>query len=111
MLDLDGSSEVSEAAAAWRFDNPGKGRSVDDIRPDVSLLVVRAGADQFAGLNPALDRFVSHALARDLSLTVVNYSRAAHAFDLSDSTEASHHVIRQILGFLQFNLGAHRAVV
>jgi acetyl esterase/lipase len=104
MLDLEGSSDVSAAAGTWRFANPCQGRSVDDLEPDVPLLVVRAGADHFAGLNRSLDRFIDRALAGNLPLTLVNHSRALHAFDLADSTEDSREVIRQIIRFFQFQL-------
>jgi hypothetical protein len=104
MLDLDGSTAVAEAAKTWRFANPCEGRSVADLEAGVPLLVIRAGADAFEGLNQSVDAFVRHALDRNLPLTLVNHARAPHAFDLEDSSEATRTVIRQILAFLQFHL-------
>jgi len=95
---------VADAARTWKFVNATAGKSVADLRADVPLLVVRAGGDQFAGLNHALDRFVAGALARDLPLTVVNHAGAPHAFDLFDPSEASRLVIQQILWFLRHNM-------
>jgi dienelactone hydrolase len=104
MLDAPGHTAVADAAAAWKFANPAAGKSVADLRPGVPLLVVRAGADQFAGLNDTIDRFVVSALAHDVPLTLVNHAGAPHAFDLMDASEASRRVIRQVLAFLREHL-------
>jgi acetyl esterase/lipase len=108
MLDLDGSTSVAERAAQWRFANPAAGKSVDDLPRDLPLLVVRAGRDEFPHLNETIDRFVAKALARNLPVTLVNHAEAPHAFDLLLDSETSREVIRQILAFLRFQLGASR---
>jgi dienelactone hydrolase len=105
LLDGPESTAVADAAAMWKFANPTRGRTVGDVRSDVPLLIVRAGADQFAGLNAALERFVAGALERDLPLTVINHPGAPHAFDLFDPSEASRGVIREILRFFATRLG------
>jgi acetyl esterase/lipase len=105
-LDLDGGADVASAQKTWGFANPAAGRTVDDLPADVPLLVARAGRDQFSGLNAALDRFVSAALARNLPITVVNHATGSHAFDLMDDTDASRAVVRQTLTFLQEHLRA-----
>ena len=104
MLDLDGRSGVSEAQKQWGFANPATGKSVDDLPVDLPLLVVRAGKDEFAGLNDAIDRFVAHALARNLPITLINHATGPHSFDLSDDSETSREVIRGILSFMRFLL-------
>ena len=111
MLDLDGGTAVAEAQKQWGFANPAAGRSVDDIPPDLPLLLVRAGRDEFAGLNDAIDRFVSHSLARNLPVTIVNHATGPHSFDLFDDSETSREVIRQILGFLRFQLRPSTAAI
>jgi hypothetical protein len=103
-MDLAGHTGVAEAAKALGFVNACAGKSVDDLPRGVPLFVVRAGRDQFTGLNDALDRFVLNALARNLPLTVVNHATGPHAFDLEDDTEISHEIMRRVLGFLQFHL-------
>ncbi len=108
MLDLDGSTGVAESAAQWRFANPAAGKSVDDLPRDLPLLVVRAGRDEFPHLNETIDRFVAKALARNLPITLVNHAEAPHAFDLLQDSETTREVIRQILAFLRFQLGASR---
>lgn len=104
MLDLDGSTGVADAQKQWGFANPAAGKSVDDLPRDLPLLVVRAGKDEFAGLNDAIDRFVAHALARNLPTTLVNHASGPHSFDLFDDGARSREIVEQILGFMRFHL-------
>jgi acetyl esterase/lipase len=104
MLDLDGNTSVAEAQKQWGFANPSAGKSVDDIPRHLPLMIVRAGRDEFPGLNDAIDRFAAHALARNLPMTIVNHATGPHSFDLFDDSEASRGIIRQILMFLRFHL-------
>jgi hypothetical protein len=101
MLDLDGSTGVADAQAQWGFANPAAGKSVDDIRSDLPLLVVRAGRDELAGVNDAIDRFVAHALASNLPITLINHATGAHSFDLFDDSDPSRAIIERIAGFLK----------
>jgi hypothetical protein len=105
MLDLDGSAVVADAARAFGFANPVS-RKLEELRRDVPLFIVRAGRDEFAGLNDALDRFVGRALGLNLPVTVVNHATAPHAFDLVDDSEESRRVIGDILAFLRGRLSA-----
>jgi len=105
LLDLDGATEVADAAATFRFANPCAGRSFEELPTDVPLFVARAGRDETPGLNRSLDRFVAGALQRDLPLTVVNVPRAPHAFDLVDERPPSRRTVREIVEFLQRHLG------
>jgi hypothetical protein len=104
MLDLDGAHDVADAASAIRFVNPSGGRTVDALPPDVPLLVARAGRDQTPGLNATIDAFISHALARNRPVTLINHHTAPHAFDIVEDSEVSRDVIRQIVAFLRFRL-------
>jgi acetyl esterase/lipase len=104
MLDLEGATGVAEAARRFGFVNPCAGKSVDDLPQNLPLFIARAGQDQMPRLNETIDRFLSKALARNLTLTFVNHPDAPHAFDLLDDTETSRAIIRQILAFLQFQL-------
>ena len=74
-LDLGGKDAVARAAATFRFANPCAGRTVEDLRDDVPLLLVRAGRDEMPGLNDALDAFVLDALRLGLPLMVENLPR------------------------------------
>jgi len=104
LLDLDGSREVAEAAAQWRFANPCAGKSVADLRRDVPFFIARAGQDQFPGVNASIDRFVPQALGANLPLTFVNHPDGPHAFDLFQDSPASRNIVRHVLAFLQRHL-------
>jgi len=104
MLDLDGATGVAEAAAAFRFTNPNAGKSLDDLREDLPLFVVRAGQEQFPHLNDSIDRFFAKALTLNRPITLVNHAEGPHSFDLLDDSEASRRIIRQVLDFLTSQL-------
>ena len=104
-LDLDRSTVVADAARTYGFVNPAAGKSVEDLPKNVPLLLVRAGQDQFAGLNGSMDRFIANALASNLPITVINHASGPHAFDLFDETETSRRIIRDVLAFLVANVG------
>lgn len=103
MLDLDGSTCVADAQKLWGFANPSGGKSVDDLPRDLSLLIVRAGKDEFLDLNAAIDRFAARALAANLPITLVNHASGPHSFDLLDDSETSREIIRGILAFVTFH--------
>jgi len=105
MLDLDGATGTAEASKQFGFANPCAGKTLDDLAPDIPLFLARAGKDQFPHLNESIDRFVAGALARNLPVTLVNHPEGPHAFDLFLDTGMSREIIRQILGFLRFQLG------
>jgi hypothetical protein len=104
-LDLDVSTCVADAAKQFRF-VPCRGKSVKDLPRDLPLFIVRAGRDQMPGLNDALDRFVTAALALNLPVTVVNHALGPHAFDLFDDSRIACDIVKQTLAFLQLYLSA-----
>jgi acetyl esterase/lipase len=104
MLDLHGSTAVADMQKTFRFANPCAGKSMDDVRDDVPLLVARSGRDQFAGINSSIDAFVGGALRKNLPITLINHADAPHGFDLFHDSETSREIIRHILRFLQFHL-------
>jgi hypothetical protein len=103
-MDVDGSTDVADAAKQWRFANPCAGRSADELVRDVPLFIARAGADEMPHLNHSMDRFLAKALARNLPVTIVNEPGAPHAFDLLHDTDATREIVRRILAFAQFTL-------
>jgi hypothetical protein len=104
-LDLDGSNWVADLARQFRFANPYAGKSVADLPADVPLFLARAGRDEIPHLNDALDRFLAHAVARNLPVSFVNHAEGPHAFDLVHDSEMSREVVRWVLAFLKFHLG------
>lgn len=104
MLDLEGSTNVADAARQWGFVNPCSGKSVADLPQDLPLFIVRAGQDETPHLNETMDRFLSKMLTCNLPITFVNHPTAPHAFDLMHDSETTREIIRQILAFMRFHL-------
>ena len=104
LLDVDGATDVADAARQFGFANPGAGRTVADVRRDVPLLITRAGRDQFPAINASIDRFVREGLIANLPLTLVNHAEGPHAFDLFDDSRTSRDIVRQTLRFLRHHL-------
>jgi acetyl esterase/lipase len=68
------------------------------------IFVGRAGWDS-ADLNRNLDRFVAEALAKNLSIEVMNHATGRHGFDIIDANGRSGEIIRRALEFLRAHLG------
>ncbi len=108
LLDLDGATDVADAARQFGFANPGARRTVADLRRDVPLFITRAGRDQFPGMNASIDSFIRRGLEENLPITFVNHAEGPHAFDLFDDSRTSRDVLRQTLRFLQQHLTAEK---
>jgi hypothetical protein len=106
LLDLDGATDVADAAGQFGFANPGVGRTIADLRRDVPLLITRAGRDQFPAMNASIDRFIRHGLIENLPITFVNHAEGPHAFDLFDDSRTSRDIVRQTLRFVRQHLRA-----
>ena len=104
-MDLEGSTAVADMSRQVGFVNACSGRSVHDLPDSMPMLFVRAGRDQFAGLNDALDGLLTGALKRNLPFTLINHATGAHGFDCDEDSDASRGIIRQVLAFLRFHLG------
>ena len=106
LLDLDGETDVADAARQFGFADPVGGRTVADLRRDVPLLILRAGRDQFPATNASMDRFIRQGLVENLPITFVNHAEGPHAFDLFDDSRTSRDIVRQTLQFLRQHLTA-----
>jgi hypothetical protein len=109
LLDLDGATDVADAAQQFGFANPVAGRTVADLRRDVPLLITRAGRDSFPAMNASIDRFIRHGLIENLPMTFVNHAEGPHAFDLFDDSRTSREIVRQTLWFLRQHLTAEKS--
>ncbi len=109
LLDLDGATDVADAARQFGFANPGVGRAIADLRRDVPLLITRAGRDQFPAMNASIDRFIRQGLIQNLPITFVNHAEGPHAFDLFDDSRMSREIVRQTLRFLRQHLTAEHS--
>ena len=105
-MDLEGSTAVADMGSQAGFVNACAGKSVNDLPADVPMLFVRAGRDQFPGLNEALDTVIARALARNLPVTLINHATGGHGFDLDENTETSRGIVQQVLAFLRLHLHA-----
>ena len=103
-MDLDGSTAVADASKQFLFVNACAGKSVDDLPDNIPLLFVRAGREQFPGLNEALDVVVARALARNLPVTLINHATGGHSFAFDEDNDLSREMIRRVLAFLAFHL-------
>jgi len=105
-MDLDGSTRFADAAKEYLFVNACAGKSADDLPDSVPMLFVRAGREQFPGVNEAMDAVVARAVARNLPVTLVNHATGVHGFDIYEDNDLSREMIRRVLAFLTFHLGA-----
>lgn len=106
-MDLDGLTAVADMGRQAGFVNACAGKTVNDLPDDVPMLFVRAGRDQFPGLNEGLDKVIARALERNLPFTLINHAAGGHGFDLDEDTEMSHGIVQQVLAFLRFHLDAN----
>jgi dienelactone hydrolase len=103
-MDMDGAATVADMSRQFGFVNACAGKSVDDLPDHVPILFVRAGRDQFPGLNAALDRVIERAVARNLPLSFINHAAGAHGFDVDEQTATSRGIVQQVLAFLRLHL-------
>ncbi|MBS1786640.1 MAG: hypothetical protein JST85_02905 [Acidobacteria bacterium] len=103
MLDLDGSTNVAQAAKIFGFANPAMGKSVDDLPADLPLFIARAGQDH-PQLNETIGCFLAKSVSRNLPITFVNHHTGPHFFDVMDDSETTRQIIRQVLEFMRFHL-------
>jgi acetyl esterase/lipase len=68
------------------------------------IFVGRAGWDS-ADLNRNLDRFIAEAIAKNLSIEVMNHPTGRHGFDIIDPNARSREIIQRALDFLRTHLG------
>jgi hypothetical protein len=100
--DREGVTTVADAAKQFGFANPNN--ELASTASSVPTLMVRAGSDAFIGLNDSIDVYFADALRRNLPVMLINHPSAPHAFDLTDDSEESHRIIRQVLAFVRERL-------
>jgi hypothetical protein len=70
-------------------------------------LVIRAGKDEFPGLNESVDNFEVEAIARNSPVSVIRYPEGVHAFDSLDDSQRSIELIKLCVGFLRLRLSVY----
>lgn len=103
-MDLDGSTFVADMARQFGFVNACAGKSIADLPSETPLLFVRAGRDEFRGLNAALDKVIERALASNLPLSLINHAAGVHGFDLDEHTAIARGIVQHVLAFLRLHL-------
>lgn len=104
MMDVPGRTDMADAARLYGFANPGNLKTTADISVTIPLLVLRAGQDNFAGVNTSIDNFIAAALACNLHLSLLNHNTGLHAFDVDEDSATSRALIQQVLNFLASHL-------
>ena len=72
--------------------------------PFPPIFIGRAGQD-FESLRNSMDQFVQAALAKNLTIEVMNHPQGRHAFDILDADARSREIIQRALDFLRTHLG------
>src|SRR5262249_15554726 len=68
------------------------------------MFVARAGRDEVPTMDNSIDRFVTEALARNITLTLANHPQGVHGFDNQNNDERSREIIRAALDFIKVHL-------
>ena len=105
-MDLGGSTAIADVSAPFGFVNACAGRTVGDLPADTPMLFVRAGRDEFPGLNAALDEVIRQAIGRNLPVWFVNHAAASHGFELDECSPMDRAVVEHVLSFLRVHLRA-----
>ncbi|MCI0719341.1 MAG: alpha/beta hydrolase [Acidobacteria bacterium] len=64
------------------------------------ILIARAGKDR-PTFNASVDAFVSRALERNLSITLVNHANGRHGFEIYDDDDRSREILLQTVEFIK----------
>jgi acetyl esterase/lipase len=70
------------------------------------MFIARAGRDEVPTMDDSIDRFVSAALAKNISLTFMNHPQGVHGFDNQNDDDRSREIIRSAIAFMQIHLNA-----
>lgn len=102
LADLGEHELVAKTAQEFGFCNPEDNR--DYLARNTPLLFVRAGKDQFEGLNETMDRYIAALAVENAQLEVIDYPDGVHGFDLVDSSDQSQVIVKSILAYLKQQL-------
>ncbi len=105
MLDAADSTVLQETAQTFGFANPHEG--MENYPENTPILVIRAGKDEFPGLNESIDIFEKEAVARNSPVSVIRYPEGVHGFDILDDSRRSIEMIKLCVGFLRLRLNVY----
>ncbi len=97
-MDLDGATAVADASAQFGFVDP---RLPPERLPAATpLMLIKAGKDEFPGLNEGIDSFLATCRHRGGECDLLEYAEGMHAFDLLDASAPSQEVVRSSVDYL-----------
>lgn len=102
LADLGEQNVVATTAEQFGFRNPATNRGL--LIESKPLLVVRAGKDEFAGLNETMDHYLEALANRNQDIEFIDYPEGVHGFDLVDSSPESRQIVRRSLDYLNEQL-------
>jgi acetyl esterase/lipase len=68
------------------------------------MFIARAGLDQIPALNDSIDRFVTQAIAKNVSVVFANHPHGVHGFDTLTDDATSRGIIQAALAFMNYHL-------
>lgn len=71
------------------------------ITPIDTSIVLRAGCDQFPGINKPIDDFMTEVKRRKSRTELINYKEGVHRFDILDDSAEPQECVRAVLRFFQ----------
>jgi hypothetical protein len=101
MLDLDGSTVITDTAEQIKFADPNGG---EESMLELDQLITKAGQDAFPGINDSIDAYMSLAKARNLPVELIEYEAGVHSFDVLDDSAESIAVVKRMVDFLKSKL-------
>ncbi len=102
MADLGKHDVVARTAEQFGFSYPESNK--DLLIDSLPLFIVRAGKDEFAGLNETMDRYVDALQSKGATIEFQDYPEGVHGFDLVDSSPQSLQILRSLLQYLKEKL-------
>jgi hypothetical protein len=102
--DFESNSTVESMFKQMGFQRPPILTDPGSWKKDVSLLIVRAGQDKVPYVNQSMQSFLTIALKQNLPITLINYTDAPHAFDVSTDNGTTNMIISNTLEFWKQHL-------
>ena len=73
-------------------------------KTDVPFLLVRAGLDKVSYVNESMQIFYNMAIKQNMPITIINYPKGTHGFDIYTDNDSSRLIIKNTLDFWKLNL-------
>lgn len=101
--DVENLSAIEALFKQKGFQKPPVLADPDDWRNDVTLLIVRAGQDNTPYLNQSMQNFLDKAIRQNLPITLINYQKGVHGFDVYSDNDTTRQIIKNTIEFWKVN--------